>query len=518
MFCQNCGHETEENLKFCPNCGERLNPKKTAKKSTLIIIILLAIITLSSLVLVSFFAFDKLSDNMKNKINIELPKNETNEYKSLKTINIDELDTKTAISTLNQQEQDLKEYFSSNQTKEQNDEIFTIFYSNACDLVEALNKKANEQQIAEIDFIKTINTDNLIVELNFSYLLDNYAEKLSAPFVNYLKFKEKEQNKRGYMPLWSENNLNENITKADIVEYLNKLKILIGENPDFPLWYQAMVDKYILIDAFLRPSDNETITREENISLFKKVINLLDEGSFTKDCAKELYELYLKNSLSDYQTKYTEWKNSAFYDDTTPIITQSDMSIHSYDENIALEKKFLKKAYEFKKLDLNDGGAVAKYINSYAERIEEFELLAYPKANDDDRQSEYGTIFPLLINSYDETIRKLELYTYQKIVDTYSDNYEHDNIITMRSYSECYDKIAQGIINSKFTNDKFNSYIENHEKRKALLKDTVNFKMNEIDFSIWFDKLEIYTYKVVADEINLNHDYDEEINKIFKQH
>ena len=177
----------------------------------------------------------------------------------------------------------------------------------------------------------------------------------------------------------------------------------------------------------------------------------------------------------------------------------------------------MKKAYEYKKLNLNDGGALTKYINSYSKRKETLELIAYPKANDDNRLYEYGSIFPVLFNSWDETIRELELYTYQKITDTYKDNYEHGNIIKMQAYSEFYEKIANELLNSELSNDNLKQYIQDYQTRKETLKNTVNFKMNEIDFSIWFNKLEIYTYKVIVDEIGTNNDeFKEKFENIFK--
>lgn len=52
MFCQSCGKEIDENIKFCPNCGECISTKEISKnKKNVIVVLLTSLLIIAGLLL-----------------------------------------------------------------------------------------------------------------------------------------------------------------------------------------------------------------------------------------------------------------------------------------------------------------------------------------------------------------------------------------------------------------------------------------------------------------------------------
>ena len=417
MHCPNCGNELNENQKFCSKCGANLTDEKNYLKkfrdsdSLFYHLIRGAVIVILLLVGsgLSVFAYNKICDNIKNDIQIELPNDQQNysEYKSITSIDskIDTMTEKQALEKIIQQEQDLKEFFNQNHTTADNSMLFTTFYENLITLSEKLDKLINNEnnsvfledktmtiingiQISPIqinrekltgyykitepktDLFRTtfaITSDN--VEPNYTYIYNQFSKYLEEPYQDYLNHKMQYQILRKDQALWVYEHRNKNITKDKLIEYIISLRNILNEYPNFELWYHLQSDIKIYIDALLfedwkRP--NEPPIKD----VLAKFLKVAQKGTYEYETAEFFYYMNTNENEyeNSYEAKYEEWHDITFDDDGTPIITQREMNIHANAVKKYKQKEFNKKVQSYKNLQLNDNGALVKYINDYNKR------------------------------------------------------------------------------------------------------------------------------------------------------
>lgn len=544
MFCEKCGAELEDNQKFCTKCGakiEDINPPpkrittkpkkdfKLNKKGKITVITLISLVILS---IGGFFAYDIISTNIKNDIFVELPENENiSEYKSVKyhTADYADMDCKQILDNLAEQETDLKEFLSQEHKTEENDTLFSVFYYNIIEASKEINKKANTENNSNIiidkgdrgyinhssKLLTAVSNCGYETEPNFEYIHDTFSKYLSDSVKEYLTFKKNDQAARSGMPLWVDgSNRNNNISRERLINYLLSLRKMITKNPEIALWQQIVEDIKIYTDAFVYIPNYENETEEDIISAFKKFLRVAKRGTWEYKTIKEFYGNYTKEDeyFGYYDDTYNTWYNERFYDGS-PVITQYEINMHSGEINALKEKQFKAKSEEFKKLKLDDNGALGKYIDENKNRENIILDIVFPKRNTD--SMEYGSSFPVQLCNVEEGFYKLELYTYQKIADTYKNKYEHTNIIKKQGYHEYYEKVTSRIIASDSFTGTLKNYISGYDTRKAALKQIVSNKMSDIDFDVWFDKLELYSYKSIMLLFDFYTNMSEEADTIF---
>ena len=564
MHCPNCGNELNENQKFCSKCGANLTDDKNYLEKfrdsdslffpliigTAIVILLLVGSGLS------VFAYNKICDNIKNDIQIELPNDQQNysEYKSITSIDskIDTMTEKQALEKIIQQEQDLKEFFNQNHTTADNSILFTTFYENLITLSEKLDKLINNEnnsvfledktttiingiqvcpnqinrekltgyyKITEpkTDLFRTtfaITSDN--VEPNYTYIYNQFSKYLEEPYQDYLNHKMQYQILRKDQALWVYEHRNKNITKDKLIEYIISLRNILNEYPNFELWYYLQSDIKIYLDALL--FEDWKMPNEPPIKdVLAKFLKVAQKGTYEYETAEKFYYMNTNENEyeNSYEAKYEEWHDRTFDNDGIPIITQREMNIHANAVSEYKQKEFNKKVQSYKNLQLNDNGTLVKYINDYNKRKNNLEVVVFPHKNSADSRIEYGSSFPIQLAESEELFNELELFTYRKITDTYQNKYEHVNKIKMKAYHEYYEQVKQNILNSEYFANDMKKYLSNYNTRKNLYKQIVSDKMSNNDFNAWFDKLELYSYKIILIDLSRLKDNSGDINKIF---
>lgn len=372
-FCTNCGNEIKENEKFCTSCGAEVKTadipieKIGTSKITRICIISFIVVLL---VIGGCFAYQPIYQYLKGDIQVELPNYEQgNDEKAITDINITQLSNMTSKELLNEiiaQDNNFKKCLSQN--KDANEQNFVTFYKNLKILTNVMYMKMPEEygnnhvapdfnqekafyvnglQLTphkfvvnneypdyyykvtnpKTDIIKLIPESyslNKYIELDYTYIADNYSKFLSPVFAKYLQLKRNEQVSRNNIRLWDSGLLNSNITKKMAADYLLNLRNIINANPDFPFGEYIIEDIKIYTDAFI------FIGRDENTNLLSKsfeyYLKKALKDTYEYEIIEKFYNLYKKNDLEGYEHKYSEWHDSTFYDDGTPIITQYEMN------------------------------------------------------------------------------------------------------------------------------------------------------------------------------------------------
>ena len=78
-----------------------------------------------------------------------------------------------------------------------------------------------------------------------------------------------------------------------------------------------------------------------------------------------------------------------------------------------------------------------------------------------------------------------------------------------------YKNVVQNILNSEYFANDMKNYINKYETRKKAYRQIISNNMNDTDFSVWFDKLELYSYKTILMGLTHLANYEDEINAIF---
>ncbi len=578
-FCPKCGtkinhiENKQENIpenvaeSITENVQENVseNAQETLQTSTKVknfVNILTAVIIFIVLVIagVSTGVYNTTSNNVKNDIHIELPNStqDNMEYKSIKFMSfkdVDKLTMRQLLENIIHQERDLKEFFSQNHDTEDSDKLFAVFYKNLTDVADRIEKifieeyfsPENETTIVKeiqfaskvsredsevyyhiitepkTDLIKTscsvygVEAENENAELNYQYIYNTYSKYLSQPYKDYLKLKMQDQIARKDYALWVVGQRNHNITKNMLTEYLITLRDIITAYPDFELWYNVIKDIKIYTDAMIFDGKADWNTTPQLDEIFKKFLNKAKKGTYEYDTIEEFYQIYTnKNAyLGEYSDKYNEWYERTFDDNNQPIITQYELNIHTGEVQKIYDKKIKAKIQAFKDLKLNDNGALAQYINNYKKRKDAIILLVFPQQ--DDVYMEYGSSYPMQVAALEKLFDNLELYTYQKIADTYQNNYEHTNRAKTQGYQDYYNQVVQNISNSEYFADDMKKYIDGYNTRKNQYRQIVSSNMNDNNFSVWFYKLELYSYNVILEGLSRFFYMSDEIDEIFKQ-
>lgn len=531
-----------------------MNYTNMFNKKTIIISILILLICCSTICL-SVFAYNKIFDNIKNNLQIELPsdKQDYSEYKSITPLysEIDMMTEKQALEKIIQQEQDLKEFLNQKHTSAENSILFVTFYKNLVNVSEKLDKLVNNEYnsvslsdktttiIKGIQFSPNqINRENLTgyyivtepktnlfrttfavpndnVEPNYTYIFNQFSKYLEKPYQDYLNHKMQEQIRRKDCALWVYEHRNKNITKDKLIEYILFLRKISNEYPNFALWYNLQSDIKIYLGALLF-EDWERPSEPPIKNVLKKFLNVAPKGTYEFNTVEELNNLNINEDTyeNSWESAYREWYGKTFYEDGTPIITQDEINIHAEVENEFYKKDFYKKIQTYKDLKLGDNGALIKYINGYNRRKDNIEHLIYPYKNNNARYH-YGSSYLLQLLALEKLFNELELFTYQKIADTYLNKYEHSNKIKAQAYHEYYERVTHNILNSEYFANGMKKYLSDYDTRKNLYRQIVSNKLKDSDFSVWFDKLELYTYKIMLLGLSRFQDNSEEINKIF---
>lgn len=560
MNCPKCGNELSENQKFCTQCGTEITDTEITKydenlhcfvksKSFIISAIVLLVFILIS---VSAFACNKIYNNMKHDIHVELPNStaDYSEYKSIKSIyyEISNMTPREALENIIQQENDLKEFLAQNHAIEDNDRIFAVFYSNLIATSRQINKIIRENYdesfdtekpsyVSEIEFtpidinknyfkatnpntnlIKTVSNYGYDIEVDYLYIFNTYSKYLTKPTKDYLSLKKEEQVLRDGYALWQDGTRDENITRDKLVNYIVWLRGLINNYPTFELWEYALEDIKIYTDALICISNYDNDSSEEMQKAYNKFLKIGDKNSDEYATVEKFSTLNQKKDtyMGEYDDKYKEWYNETFDDNGIPRITQYDINMHTNAESEYEQKIFNTKVQAYKDLKLSDNGALTKYINDFNKRKNNIELVVFPAKNNNPRY-EYGSSYPMQLAALGNAFNDLELYTYQKIADTYKNNYEHGNKLKAQAYHDYYNQVVQKISNSEYFAKDMKKYINGYDTRKNLYREIVSNKMKDTDFSIWFDKLELYTYHVILTGLCHLGDFTDEIQKIFEQ-
>jgi len=542
MNCPNCGSKIQENQKFCTNCGFDLSVKESNSnnmhgtlKNNYVVIISLIFLFIISLGIV-FIGYSKFKENSEKDLQIELPSYKKQENVTIEPMwsEIDDLTAKQAIDKLIQQEKDLKD-FLLNHSKDENSEVFAIFYRNILCVSENLDKKLNngsfstedinliDDKLKKVGLIKKVlnkGYDN--IEPDYNYRYNTYSTNLDKAFDFYLKFKKQDQIKRDGYSLWLDGQRNGLITRAVLIDYLLSLRKFLNNNPEFELWEDVLSDIKIYTDAFIFIGNYDKETSEQILNFYKQFLSRATKDTFEYETLKDFYDIYANDNkyLEEYNDKYKKWYEMKFYDDGVPRITQFDINVHNGIVSKIAEEKFQEKTNEIKNTKLQDNHEFLKYIDNYEQRKKEIELIVFPNKNTD--PMEYGSSFPIQLSNLEEQINDMTFFTYQKIIDTYNNNYEHVNMLRKQKYQEYYDKVVSNILNSEYFSyyifsDYMRKYIDKYDIRKNILKQTVFKQMKEIDFDVWFNKIELYSYKCLLMGAPGFEDKSEEIDKIFEE-
>jgi len=542
MNCPNCGSKIQENQKFCTNCGFDLSVKESNSnnmhgtlKNNYVVIISLIFLFIISLGIV-FIGYSKFKENSEKDLQIELPSYKKQENVTIEPMwsEIDDLTAKQAIDKLIQQEKDLKD-FLLNHSKDENSEVFAIFYRNILCVSENLDKKLNngsfstedinliDDKLKKVGLIKKVlnkGYDN--IEPDYNYIYNTYSTNLDKAFDFYLKFKKQDQIKRDGYSLWLDGQRNGLITRAVLIDYLLSLRKFLNNNPEFELWEDVLSDIKIYTDAFIFIGNYDKETSEQILNFYKQFLSRATKDTFEYETLKDFYDIYANDNkyLEEYNDKYKKWYEMKFYDDGVPRITQFDINVHNGIVSKIAEEKFQEKTNEIKNTKLQDNHEFLKYIDNYEQRKKEIELIVFPNKNTD--PMEYGSSFPIQLSNLEEQINDMTFFTYQKIIDTYNNNYEHVNMLRKQKYQEYYDKVVSNILNSEYFSyyifsDYMRKYIDKYDIRKNILKQTVFKQMKEIDFDVWFNKIELYSYKCLLMGAPGFEDKSEEIDKIFEE-
>lgn len=438
---------------------------------------------------------------INNDINIELPYSKSNniEY-NISYTDFDKYTSKEAFYEIIRQETELKKLFMQNKSAEFNDSIFETFYQNLYYAVKQINKSPNEIQSINTGLFRKTQKNN--IEINFSYISDNYSKYLSNPYKKYFELKKYEQ-------VQGKNQSASRNFKAD---YIIKLREIINSYPDFDLWYDVLEDIKISTDAFIFINQNETNMAKIKDE-YKKLLNSADENTYeyyTIDYFNNI--LSMVNTLDEYNKEYKNWHERTFWDET-PIITQAEMNEHAELLNGIEEKKFREETNKLKQIKLNDNGAFSRYLNDYEKRKKEIENVVFPLK--DTNPWEYGSIFPVELYGLYNSIYELELYTYKKIIAAYKGDYEHSDTNNIEKYRKYYDKVKSNILKSENFAQNMKKYIADYKNRESILRNILPKTMSKEDFDVFNIKLELYTYYVILNNLGGCYDYSDEIKNIF---
>ena len=570
MNCPNCGNDVNENQKFCSKCGteiaevEIIHDIETLQGKTLHAFVKSKSFIISAIVLfvfvlisISAFACNKIYNNIKNDIHVELPSSTENysKYKSIKSsyYEISNMTARETLENIIQQENDLKEFLSQKHNEDENSKLFTTFYGNVIAVSEKLNEfyknnnvsldNKNVTVVENVLFIpNNVNRYDLTgyyslaipntktnlfrttfaivndnIEPNYTYIYNQYSKYLTKPYTDYLNHKMQYQVLRKDCALWVYEHRNEVITKEKLMEYLLFLRNLLNKYPNFGLWYYVQCDIKIYLDALL--FEDWKMPNEPPIkNVLADFLKVAQKDTYEYDVVKELSNLNTDENNYDtsWEAIYRNWYDETFNDDNLPIITQYDINMHTKAESKYKQKIFNTKVQAYKDLKLNDNGALTKYINDFNKRKNNIELIVFPAKNNNPWY-EYGSSYPVQFAALENAFNDLELYTYQKIADTYKNNYEHGNKLKVQAYHDYYNQVVQKISNSEYFAKDMQKYINGYDTRKNLYREIVSNKMKDTDFLIWFDKLELYTYHVILTGLCHLGDFTDEIQHIFEQ-